>query len=251
MKNLKKLDKLRINVPGLIFEDLDPEKEGFFEMRTCGDYYSVVASTGAGWDHVSVSHRFFIPSHEVMSAVKEKFFNSDEVVIEIHPKRAEYINNHSRCLHLWRPTAQTMPVPNFYEFDKAPAEAEATEVITTDNRSYEIKYKKALGYERIEVVGTGKHPTWSAMNAIKEHYFGDEVVVQYHGKASDPKLDKNNTLVLWRPLNEKMPTPPKELVGVEGLTEEDFKNKTPEQIKVMVEQKLNESLSSEESEPNA
>ena len=31
MKNLKRLDKLRINVPGLIFEDLDPEKEGFFK----------------------------------------------------------------------------------------------------------------------------------------------------------------------------------------------------------------------------
>ena len=252
MKNLRKLDKYRISMEHFgIIED-DPSKEGFFEMRVGNDFYSVVASTGAGWDHVSVSGRYGIPSHEVVSSVKDRFFNSDEVAVEIHPKKSEYINNHSRCLHLWRPTNAKLPVPKFYEFDNAPSDAEGSETITVDGRTYEVRYKKALDFERIEVVGSGKHPTWLAMNAIKEHYFGDEVVVQYHPRTIDSKQDKNNTLVLWRPLLDKMPTPPKELVGIEGLIEEDFANKSPEQILQMVDEALDKKTqSTDETEPEA
>lgn len=253
MKNLRKLDKFRIDASRLGFDDLDPSKEGFFGIRVGSEYYSVIASTGAGWDHVSVAGEYVIPTHEVVSAVKEKFFNSDEYAIEIHPKKAEYINNHSRCLHIWRPTEQKLPVPKFYEFDNTQAEAEGEEVVHIDGRSYTVKYKKALGFERIIVEGGSKYPTWVAMNKIKEHYFGDEVVVQYHAKTIDPKQDKNNSLSLWRPLLETMPTPPKELIGVEGLTDDDFRNKSPEQITEMVEKKLAESCAKQmaESEPQA
>ena len=71
----------------------------------------VIASDGAverdelAWQHVSVS---FGPNHSippwlVMQAVKELFFEDDDWVMQFHPAKKDYVNNHLGCLHLWRP----------------------------------------------------------------------------------------------------------------------------------------------------
>lgn len=74
---------------------------------------SVICSTGAGWEHVSVSpyqHRI-IPSWDDMCRLKDMFWNDDEAVIQIHPAKAEYVNNMPNCLHLWRCTYKDMILP--------------------------------------------------------------------------------------------------------------------------------------------
>ena len=74
---------------------------------------SVICSTGAGWEHVSVSpyqHRV-TPSWDDMCAIKDMFWNDDEAVIQIHPPKAEYVNNMRNCLHLWRCTYKEMVLP--------------------------------------------------------------------------------------------------------------------------------------------
>jgi len=74
---------------------------------------SLIWSTGAGWEHVSVSpyRKNVIPSWESMCSIKEMFWNDDEEVIQIHPKKAEYVNNVKNCLHLWRCTYKEMVLP--------------------------------------------------------------------------------------------------------------------------------------------
>lgn len=75
----------------------------------------VIASNGMGWDHVSVSFGQAskkTPSWEVMCAVKDLFWEPEDVVIQFHPKKSEYISNHPGCLHMWRCTdGREQPMP--------------------------------------------------------------------------------------------------------------------------------------------
>lgn len=74
---------------------------------------SVVCSTGAGWEHVSVApyKRRIVPSWDDMCMIKNIFWHKNEAVIQIHPQEAEYVNNVSNCLHLWRCTYKEMVLP--------------------------------------------------------------------------------------------------------------------------------------------
>lgn len=74
---------------------------------------SVIWSYAAGWEHVSVSPfaKRITPEWSDMCKVKEIFWNDDEAVIQIHPKKADYVNNVENCLHLWRCTYKETPLP--------------------------------------------------------------------------------------------------------------------------------------------
>ena len=74
---------------------------------------SVIWSNGAGWEHVSVSPRpkRITPSWDDMCKVKDIFFRDNEAVIQIHPPKADYVNNMPNCLHLWRCTYKDMVLP--------------------------------------------------------------------------------------------------------------------------------------------
>jgi hypothetical protein len=71
----------------------------------------IIASTGAGWDHVSVSREDRCPTWDEMNLVKELFFKEDETAIQIHPPASSYKNFMRYCLHLWRPQQAIVPLP--------------------------------------------------------------------------------------------------------------------------------------------
>lgn len=89
-------------------------KDGFSATVSMPNWTgSVICSIGAGWEHVSVSpykHRI-TPSWDDMCKIKDMFFEDDEAVIQIHPPKADYINNMPNCLHLWRCTYKEMVLP--------------------------------------------------------------------------------------------------------------------------------------------
>lgn len=74
---------------------------------------SVIWSTGAGWDHVSISpfRRNYMPSWNDMCKLKSMFFYPEETVLEYHPAESQYVNNIPNCLHLWRPQHYEIPLP--------------------------------------------------------------------------------------------------------------------------------------------
>lgn len=63
---------------------------------------NVIVSDEEGWDHVSVSLPNRCPMWDEMCAIKELFFTDEETVIQYHPPKSAYINQHPFCLHLWR-----------------------------------------------------------------------------------------------------------------------------------------------------
>lgn len=77
---------------------------------TCSDLF-IISSKGMGWEHVSVSTRKRIPNWLEMSFVKDLFFSEDEVVMQLHPAKKNYINAHPYVLHLWKPELAEIPLP--------------------------------------------------------------------------------------------------------------------------------------------
>lgn len=76
---------------------------------------SVIWSFGGEWEHVSVApfDRKYTPNWDDMCWLKELFFRDDEVAVQFHPPKSEYVNNLGNCLHLWRLASSTnyMPMP--------------------------------------------------------------------------------------------------------------------------------------------
>ncbi len=86
---------------------------GLFMVPGMGGDLKVLACDGgdAGWDHVSVSLKNRCPNWIEMSKVKDLFFSDDETVVQFHPKKSEYVNNHPHCLHLWKPVNKEIELP--------------------------------------------------------------------------------------------------------------------------------------------
>lgn len=51
------------------------------------------------------------PNWREMSYVKDLCWDAEDVVIQFHPRKSEYVNNHPHVLHLWRNTRVEMPTP--------------------------------------------------------------------------------------------------------------------------------------------
>ena len=109
---MKTLEELK-NTPRLVVGRVGADG-GSGEVHLLKWVGSVIWSFGGGWEHVSVSpyKRHIIPSWDDMCAIKNMFFRDDEVVVQYHPAKSEYVNVVENCLHLWRPLEAEMPVPN-------------------------------------------------------------------------------------------------------------------------------------------
>jgi len=56
-----------------------------------------------GWNHVSVSLAHRNPSWNEMCFIKDLFFDEEDLCLQFHPKKSEYVNLHKHCLHIWQP----------------------------------------------------------------------------------------------------------------------------------------------------
>jgi hypothetical protein len=81
-----------------------------------GEQLMIIASPGDAhedvpWEHVSISARHRCPNWKEMCFVKDLFWDEEEAVMQLHPPKSTWINNHNYCLHLWRPTHCEIPLP--------------------------------------------------------------------------------------------------------------------------------------------
>jgi hypothetical protein len=84
------------------------------------EYLQCLASCGHDWEHVSVvrvtngqrtGRLEMVPSWANMQMVKTMFWDDEDVVMQLHPRKSEYVNNHPAVLHLWRPLKAEIPTP--------------------------------------------------------------------------------------------------------------------------------------------
>ena len=115
MKFSPQLDIWRIR-RGPYASSIGDDYGAFVVPGPCGRDLRVIASPGDAnldipWEHVSVSLTNRPPNWEEMCFVKDLFWDHEEAVMQLHPPKSRWINNHNYCLHLWRPWNQEIPLP--------------------------------------------------------------------------------------------------------------------------------------------
>lgn len=108
------LNRCRIGLPGYPDTDESWGFNGAFLLRLSVSDLKVIASDGEGWQHVSVSRNNepnIPPSWTMMCRVKDLFWEPEDVVMQLHPAKSQYVNYHPGCLHLWRPTKAGVVIP--------------------------------------------------------------------------------------------------------------------------------------------
>lgn len=77
----------------------------------------IIASDQCGWEHVSVTAIVRkntyprTPTWREMCKVKNLFWDEEDVVVQFHPRKSEYVDNHKYCLHLWRKKGVDIETP--------------------------------------------------------------------------------------------------------------------------------------------
>ena len=112
---------------------------GSMNFDTYGAFYipfesytlKVIATDGEGifpkWEHVSVSLPNRTPNWKEMCFIKDLFWGEDEVVLQFHPPKKDYINNHPNCLHLWKSENDIILPPSIFVGIKQTVEANIAE----------------------------------------------------------------------------------------------------------------------------
>jgi hypothetical protein len=99
-----------INAGGFVVDSCEP---GWVLVLICDDGRAPGHETG--WEHVSVraatASRSRVPRWREMCFVKALCWDDDDIVMQLHPARAEYVNTHPHVLHLWRPIHEPIPTP--------------------------------------------------------------------------------------------------------------------------------------------
>lgn len=75
------------------------------------DMLNFIFSWGCGFEHLSVSTPVKTPTWEQMCFMKDIFWNDDEVCMQLHPKKEDYVDNMPYCLHIWKPINKEIPTP--------------------------------------------------------------------------------------------------------------------------------------------
>lgn len=96
-------EKFRVKT-GPMRSTIKDGNNGCFQIRTLKfkRQFNCIVSDGMGWEHVSVSLHDRCPTWEEMCFIKSQFWDDEDFVVQMHPPKSEWVNNHNYCLHLWR-----------------------------------------------------------------------------------------------------------------------------------------------------
>lgn len=110
-------ERYRITKNALMASDASYGNNGAFIIdMSSGTVALCIASDGEGWEHVSVhmssDGKDRTPTWAEMCKIKALFWDEEDCVMQLHPPKSDYVNNHKHCLHLWRPIGVEIPRPN-------------------------------------------------------------------------------------------------------------------------------------------
>jgi hypothetical protein len=100
--------------------DLESCEPGWRLALICSDGTDPDVPQGDGWEHVSIHAyrdagrtrtQLRTPTWREMTFIKDLCWDGEDVVIQYHPRKSEYVNNHPNTLHLWRPRHVEIPTP--------------------------------------------------------------------------------------------------------------------------------------------
>jgi hypothetical protein len=95
---------------------------GAFDLSSpiSGRRLAIIASDGGGWEHVSVHvyvgkgtsrAQLLTPTWDEMCFVKNQFWDDEDLVVQFHPPKSQYIDCHPHTLHLWKKIGSEFELP--------------------------------------------------------------------------------------------------------------------------------------------
>ena len=143
MKSLEEIKKM----PGLLIAKLGEDGGAGQIFHGTKPWCSVIWSFGGGWEHVSiVPYSGKYPTWSDMCDIKDRFFNEEEVVVQYHPAKSEYVNVHPCCLHLWRPIHLDLPTPPTVMIGPKPGQTKSDTEKAVDELDRNIQKDRELKY---------------------------------------------------------------------------------------------------------
>ena len=97
-----------------------PIRQGIVACCIVSDGSGLEGTNLEPWEHVSVHiedrhlGKSRVPTWDEMCKIKDYFWNDDEVVVQYHPAKENYVNLHPHVLHLWRRTAGFPTPPKIF-----------------------------------------------------------------------------------------------------------------------------------------
>ena len=112
LEKLAKANRWRIRT-GKMGSDDTAGWNGAFIVPLEGHMWQVLISDGMGFRHLSATNaqKSMLPSWNVMCRLRDYFFADDAWVMQLHPPKDEYINDHPYVLHLWESLNDPIPIP--------------------------------------------------------------------------------------------------------------------------------------------
>lgn len=102
------------NNGAFVFDSVVPGRR-MVAIASDGSSWRESGLDGEPWEHVSIhcysGKKQFTPTWIEMCAAKDVFWDTEDVIIQFHPRKSDYVNNHANTLHLWRPTQTILPLP--------------------------------------------------------------------------------------------------------------------------------------------
>lgn len=143
------------------------------------------------FEHVMLNPKHRLPTYEEMVSLKDIFWEQEEVAMQVHPAKSQYVNIEKYTLHLWR-----------HRGIYAKAERKLVERIKQAYADAKRKYysqEKNVIFEdnKLIIFGKDKWPTWDEICILKQKYWEpEEAAVQFNvGKEID--LNPEHCIILW------------------------------------------------------
>lgn len=143
------------------------------------------------FEHVLLNPKNRLPTYEEMANLKDIFWNQNEVTIQVHPSKSDYINIENYTLHLWR-----------HRCISASAERKLIERIKQTyakaiSNYYSHEKKVIFEDNKLIVFGGDKWPSWDEICILKQKYWEPEEAAVQFNLGKDIDLNPEHCIVLW------------------------------------------------------
>lgn len=158
------------------------------------------------WEHIVLYFKERCPTYEEISEVKELFWEKDEIAIQVHPPKSEYININKFALHLWRNNVVSKAVEKRFQKEILKIYEKAKEYSSIGKKEILLTETKKI----VAIFGENRWPTWEEVCKVKQKYWEPEEAAIQFNISYEEDMNKEYMILLWDAKN--MELPPKELV---------------------------------------
>lgn len=162
-----------------------PMNSAFAKLPDCGTCSVIWGDNEEGYEHVSVTpkKKFNVPTWNDMCVLKDMFFEDDEEVYQIHPKKSEYVNAVENCLHLWKPIGHELNELVEMKTEEKLRWIPATERLPEDDGVYLVTFsdgtRRTVGYGTCRMTVFGRPIGHGWYDLYAGSYYADGCIIAW------------------------------------------------------------------------